>query len=231
MSDASGAAAPAFASTVGQVLSRSAARSPDRLALTFADRSWTYAELDRAAGRVAAALLAQGLTPGDRVAAFGHNSDAYLLLYLGCAKAGLVHVPVNFNARRDELVYLLTQSEPRIAFVDPSLAEHVDAIADRLGGVRCGTLRDGDLGGDSTCWRWATDPGGADPRGARRPRHRPRAAALHVGHDLAGQGRDADPPSARARVRLGDRGVRAVRSATRRCTRCRSITPRSCTAS
>src|ERR1700689_1468507 len=106
MSDASGAAGPAFPSTVGQVLSRSAARSPDRLALTFAERSWTYAELDRAAGRVAAALLTRGLKPGDRVAALGHNSDAYLLLYLGCAKAGLVHVPVNFNARHDELVYL-----------------------------------------------------------------------------------------------------------------------------
>ncbi len=159
MGDTSGAAAPAFPSTVGQVLSRSAARSPDRRALTFAERSWTYAELDRAAGRVAAALLARGLKPGDRVAAFGHNSDAYLLLYLGCAKAGLVHVPVNFNARHDELVYLLTQSGPRIAFVDPSLAEHVDAVGDRLGGVARGTLHGGDS--DADVLRWATDPGGA----------------------------------------------------------------------
>jgi non-ribosomal peptide synthetase component E (peptide arylation enzyme) len=51
MSGASRSAVPAFASTVGHVLSRSAARSPDRLALTFAGRSWTYAEFDRAAGR------------------------------------------------------------------------------------------------------------------------------------------------------------------------------------
>jgi fatty-acyl-CoA synthase len=162
MSDASGAAVPAFASTVGQVLSRSAARSPDRLALTFGDRSWTYAELDRAAGRVAAALLSRGLAPGDRVAAFGHNSDAYVLLYLGCAKAGLVHVPVNFNARRDELVYLLTQSAPRIAFVDPALAKPVDAVGGRLGGLSLGTLRDGaaDAGGDDVL-TWATDPAGA----------------------------------------------------------------------
>jgi fatty-acyl-CoA synthase len=158
MGDTSGAAAPAFPSTVGQVLSRSAARSPDRLALTFAERSWTYAELDRGAGRVAAALLTRGLTPGDRVAALGHNSDAYLLLYLGCAKAGLVHVPVNFNARHDELVYLLTQSEPRIAFVDPSLAEHVDAVGDRLAGVARGTLHDG---ADTDVLGWATDPAGA----------------------------------------------------------------------
>ncbi|HEX5194254.1 MAG TPA: fatty acyl-CoA synthetase [Solirubrobacteraceae bacterium] len=142
---------PAFPSTVGEVLARAAARQPDALALTFADRRWTYAELHQAAGRVAAALLQRGLHPGDRVAAFGTNSDAYLLLFLGCARAGLVHVPVNFNARRDELAYLLTQSEPRLAFVDPALQEHVAAVADELHGIERATLRDGDV------LRWATD--------------------------------------------------------------------------
>src|ERR1700727_4040931 len=156
MSDVSGAAVPAFASTVGQVLSRSAARSPDRLALTFGDRSWTYAELDRAAGRVAAALLARGLAPGDRVAAFGHNSDAYVLLYLGCARVGFVHVPVNFNARRDELVYLLTQSEPRAAFIDPSLCAAVEEVAGRLGETTLGALRDGHTG-ENNVLSWALD--------------------------------------------------------------------------
>ena len=133
------AGTPGFPSTVGQVLTRSATRLPDKLALTFADRRWSYSELDRAVGRVAARLRSRGLAPGDRVAAFGKNSDAYLMLYLGCARAGLVHVPVNFNARGDELAYLLTQSEPRAAFIDPSLTDAVDAVADRLAGVALGT--------------------------------------------------------------------------------------------
>jgi fatty-acyl-CoA synthase len=143
--------APVFPSTVGQVLERSARRAPGRTALVFGSRTWTYAELDTAAGRVAARLLDLGLTPGDRVAAFGKNSDAYLLLYLGCARAGLVHVPVNFNARGEELVYLLTQCSPAIAFVDPALAADVDAIAARLGDQRRGTLRDGE-GDDVLTW-------------------------------------------------------------------------------
>jgi fatty-acyl-CoA synthase len=130
------------ASTVGRVLERSARRLPDKLALTFADRRWTYSELDHAVGRVAARLLALGLRTGDRVAAFGKNSDAYLLLYLGCARAGLVHVPVNFNARGEELVYLLTQSEPAAAFCDASLGSVVDEVGGRLGGLRRHSLRD-----------------------------------------------------------------------------------------
>jgi fatty-acyl-CoA synthase len=152
--------APGYQSTVGRVLTRSATRLPDKLALTFADRRYSYAELDRAAGRVAARLLERGLDPGDRVAAYGKNSDAYLLLYLGCARAGLVHVPVNFNARGDELVYLLTQSLPRAAFVDPSLGDAVDQVAGRLGELHRGTLRDGPVADDDVL-SWALDPEGS----------------------------------------------------------------------
>jgi fatty-acyl-CoA synthase len=138
---------------------RTARRVPDKLALTFEDRRWSYAELDRAVSRVAAGLLALGIESGERVCAFGRNSDAYVLLYLGCARAGLVHVPVNYNARGDELVYLLTQSGPRITFQDPALVPAVDAVAERLGGLRRGTLRDGTAGEDVLAW--ALDPDGA----------------------------------------------------------------------
>jgi fatty-acyl-CoA synthase len=148
--------APGYPSTVGQVLTRSATRRPDKLALTFADRRYSYAELDRAVGRVAARLLEHGLRPGDRVAAYGKNSDAYLMLYLGCARAGLVHVPVNFNARRDELIYLLTQSEPRAAFIDPSLFAAVEEVAGRLGDTTLGALRDGHTG-ENNVLSWALD--------------------------------------------------------------------------
>ena len=150
------AGALGFPSTVGRLLERSAGRFGSKVALTFADRSWTYASLDRAVGRVAASLLAGGARPGDRVAAFGKNSDAYLMLYLGCARAGLVHVPVNFNASGDELVHLLTQSEPVAAYVDPALAEAVAAVEGELGGLRRGWLRDA----DDSVLAWALDEDG-----------------------------------------------------------------------
>jgi fatty-acyl-CoA synthase len=104
---------------------------------------------------VAAGLLGLGLERGDRVVAFGKNSDAYLLLYLGCARAGLVHVPVNFNARSAELAYLLTQSEPAVVFCDPALEEHADAVADAIGAVGRGSLGEGRA--EHEVLRWATD--------------------------------------------------------------------------
>lgn len=147
--------APQFTSTIGQLIERSADRFPARTALTFADRSWTYRELDTAVGRVAAKLSEVGLDHGDRVVAYGKNSDAYLLLFLGCARAGLIHVPVNFNSVGDELHHLLTQSTPRIAFIDLDLDDRLDAVRDRLpGDLRLGTIHSGS---DDDVLTWALD--------------------------------------------------------------------------
>ena len=73
--------------TVDGVLRRSARRTPERVAVHYRDRSWTYAELDEAVSRAAQALRDTGLAPGDRVGAYGHNSDAYLIGFLACANS------------------------------------------------------------------------------------------------------------------------------------------------
>ncbi|WAL64372.1 fatty acyl-CoA synthetase [Amycolatopsis cynarae] len=123
-------------STVADILRRSAARTPQRVALRFADREWTYAELDATVTRAAAHLLSLGLAKGARVAAYGKNSDAYLIGFLACARAGLVHVPINYNLTGDELDYLLTQSGSSLVLADPALLPRIE---DR---VRAVPLRD-----------------------------------------------------------------------------------------
>ena len=78
--------------TISDAFHRSALRHAGRVALIFGERRWTFADLDRAADRVAAGLIAAGLRAGDRLGAFGRNSDAYLVLWLACTRAGVVHV-------------------------------------------------------------------------------------------------------------------------------------------
>ncbi|MEU4089190.1 acyl-CoA synthetase [Streptomyces aureus] len=113
---------PGHGSTVDGVLRRSARRTPARRAVDYRERSWTYAELDEAVSRAATVLLDQGLSPGDRVGAYGHNSDAYLIGFLACARAGLVHVPVNQNLTGDDLAYIVGQSGCALVLTDPDLA-------------------------------------------------------------------------------------------------------------
>ncbi|MFH9353346.1 acyl-CoA synthetase [Kitasatospora sp. NPDC017646] len=130
------------AGTVDGLLRRSARRTPDRTALTFAERSWTYRQLDEAVSRAAGYLLGLGLRPGDRVAAYGRNSDAYAIAFLACARAGLVHVPVNYALTGEELSHLLGHSGSRVVLSDPALAPEVERVRAGLGVEHVVPLRD-----------------------------------------------------------------------------------------
>ncbi|CQR65906.1 acyl-CoA synthetase [Streptomyces leeuwenhoekii] len=140
---------PGHGSTVDGVLRRSARRTPTRLAVEYGERRWTYEELDTAVSRAASVLLGQGLSPGDRVGAYGHNSDAYLIAFLACARAGLVHVPVNHHLTGDDLAYIVRQSGSALVLADPALAGRLPD------GVRIMPLRDA---GDALLTRLATAP-------------------------------------------------------------------------
>ncbi|SEE93292.1 fatty-acyl-CoA synthase [Streptomyces sp. 3213] len=129
---------PGHGSTVDGVLRRSAHRTPARVAVDYGERSWTYQELDDAVSGAASVLLDQGLAPGDRVGSYGHNSDAYLIGFLACARAGLVHVPVNQNLTGDDLAYIVGQSGSALVLTDPDLAARLPD------GVRTLPLRDAD---------------------------------------------------------------------------------------
>ncbi|MDQ0579143.1 acyl-CoA synthetase [Streptomyces rishiriensis] len=129
---------PGHGSTVDGVLRRSARRTPARVAVEYRDRTWTYEELDEAVSRAASVLLGEGLAPGDRVGAYGHNSDAYLIAFLACARAGLVHVPVNQNLTGEDLAYIVRQSGSALVLTDPDLAGRLPAGTRRL------ALRDAD---------------------------------------------------------------------------------------
>ncbi|MCP3754433.1 fatty acyl-CoA synthetase [Streptomyces sp. TBY4] len=119
---------PVRKNTVDGLLHDSARRVPDRIAVRYRERTWTYAELDAAVSTGAAVLRGRyGLAEGDRVAAFGHNSDAYLLAFLACARAGLTHVPVNQNLTGEDLAHILENSGSTLVLADPDLAGRVPA--------------------------------------------------------------------------------------------------------
>ena len=143
--------------TIGDALTRISERQPNKVAITFAERSWSFAEIDQATNRVARQLLALGLTQGDRVAAYGKNSDAYLLLWLACTKAGLIHVPLNFSLVERELTFLLNQSGARALFMDVELHQYVAQIQVPDSLDFQGTLHEPDADKPHQILAWAQD--------------------------------------------------------------------------
>ncbi|MFB6807650.1 fatty acyl-CoA synthetase [Streptomyces sp. NPDC056387] len=113
-------------STVDGLVRDSALRVPGRPAVHYRDRTWTYAQLDAAVSTGAAVLRERyGLSAGDRVAAFAHNSDAYLLAFLACARAGLTHVPVNQNLTGEDLAHILDDCTSALVLADPDLSGRI----------------------------------------------------------------------------------------------------------
>ena len=132
--------------SVSDLLRRSAARYPDKLAVVSGDRRATYAAFDAAVDSCAAALADRGLTKGDRLALLCHNSWEFAVLAFATARLGVVLVPVNFMLGAEEVAFILQHSGATGMVVEDSLAATADkaiASAGLQGGVR-GVVR---LGG------------------------------------------------------------------------------------
>ncbi|MCX4703365.1 acyl-CoA synthetase [Streptomyces sp. NBC_01373] len=96
---------------------------------TGAERRLTYAELDAAANRVGHHLLDSGVRPGEHVGLHLYNGVEYLQTVLGCLKARIVPVNVNYRYVEDELVYLYRDADLVALVFD---AEFTDRVAAAL---------------------------------------------------------------------------------------------------
>ena len=86
----------------------------DAPALTAGKQQLSYSQLGSEVGQSAAALLKSGLQPGDRVASWMGKTALACVLPLACARAGLVHVPVNPVLKRTQAAHILRDSGARL---------------------------------------------------------------------------------------------------------------------
>ncbi|MBA3666093.1 MAG: AMP-binding protein [Sphingomonas sp.] len=108
----------------------------DDPALVVEGETLSYADLDRAVGR-AAAQLADGRAPGDRVASWMGKTRLSCILPLAAARAGLVHVPINPVLKRAQAAHILADSgaallianRARLATLDPGDLADGQAVA------------------------------------------------------------------------------------------------------
>ncbi|MER7394942.1 AMP-binding protein [Streptomyces sp. NPDC000151] len=112
---------------LGTYLSRSARYWPQAPALVCGDRSWTFTELDRATDRLASALSARDLRPGDAVASLAWNRGELVEVEFALYKAGLTRAPINARLGRGEIEHILRYAPVRVLFFDAAHRE--DALA------------------------------------------------------------------------------------------------------
>ncbi|PWR21418.1 fatty acyl-CoA synthetase [Zavarzinia aquatilis] len=91
---------------IGDLLRRSARRTPAKTAIVYGDLRQSFAELDAVVNRTANAIAAKGIVRGDRVAILSHNNHGFVVAYLALARLGAISVPVNFMLNADEVGYI-----------------------------------------------------------------------------------------------------------------------------
>ena len=101
---------PESANLVPDDIERSVDRFPDNTAFRFEGRSWTYAQFDARANRIANWALREGLQAGDCVALFMENRPDYVAVWTGLAKIGVVTALINHNLEGEALAHCVNIS-------------------------------------------------------------------------------------------------------------------------
>ncbi|MEV0738968.1 acyl-CoA synthetase [Streptomyces sp. NPDC050549] len=116
---------------------------PDREALVYidhpgtgAERRLSYAELDAAANRIAHHLIDAGIRPGEHLGLHLYNGVEYLQTVLGCLKARVVPVNVNYRYVEEELVYLYRDADLVALVFDTEFTARVAAALPRAEKLR-----------------------------------------------------------------------------------------------
>lgn len=111
---------------LGDIPRYHAGRKPNGVAVWFEARQIDWRTLDANANRVANALLASGVKPGDRVGFVGKGSDEFFDLLFGTARIGAVFVPVGWRLAPPEIVQIVDDAEASILFVGLDQLDRVD---------------------------------------------------------------------------------------------------------
>ena len=119
-------------------------------------RTLTFGDLDGRANRMAHALAARGIGPGDRVAVYLANCLEFIDLFLACLRLGAIFVPINILYREREIAQIVADADPRLivtAATAPDLfpaespvadLQELSRAADAASGPRFRTALDGD---------------------------------------------------------------------------------------
>ncbi|WP_027476615.1 3-(methylthio)propionyl-CoA ligase [Curvibacter gracilis] len=97
---------------------------------------YTYRDLARRARQLAKAMGALGVLPGQRVGTLAWNGYRHLELYYAVSGSGAVLHTLNPRLHVDQLVWIAEHAQDQVLCFDKTFLPIVEAVADRLKGVR-----------------------------------------------------------------------------------------------
>jgi acyl-CoA synthetase (AMP-forming)/AMP-acid ligase II len=118
-----------------ELIRRGADYFPERPAVLFADKSLTFAQVDRLSNQFAHVLADRGVLRGFRLAILASNSLYSVAVDFACVKAGAARTPLNSRLSIDEHEHMLRETGARLLIYDSELAERAEALSSRVPGL------------------------------------------------------------------------------------------------
>ena len=138
-----------------------ARNTPERRALVFENRVWTYGQMQQAIVACAARLAALGIRKGDRVAFLGLNQPMFFFSMFASARLGAIFVPLNFRLTGPELAFMIEDCGAAALIVDAQLNPVIAPQRDRLVSLKAWLSAEDEAGSASA------EPPPAEPIAAR----------------------------------------------------------------
>jgi fatty-acyl-CoA synthase len=120
---------------LGLSLAQAAINWPNKEALVFEGRRWTYRQWNREVNKAAHAFKARGIRKGDRVAFLTWNLPEQVTGFYALLKIGAVPVPINYRLAANEVKYILDDSGARLLVFEESLRDRLGPIKRDLAAV------------------------------------------------------------------------------------------------
>jgi acyl-CoA synthetase (AMP-forming)/AMP-acid ligase II len=128
----------------GELLARNARKFPDREALVFEDKRFSYGELNEMVNRLSNSLIELGIRKGDKVGMMSFNSDSFVIAYFAIMKAGGIVVPLNFRLAPPEVEYILDNCDAKAFLFGNEFLPIAKELRDKLPRVERWILMDGE---------------------------------------------------------------------------------------
>lgn len=112
-----------------------AVRYPEKEAISFLEKRFTYLEFNQRINQLAHALMAKGIRKGDKVALMLVNCNELFEIMFACAKIGAVYVPINSRFVGPEIKHVLTNSEALAVIYGKEFDEEVTAAVQQVEGI------------------------------------------------------------------------------------------------
>ena len=111
--------------SIPELFAAQVTRSPDAVAVTSGDQSWTYREINEASNRLAHLLISQGVRAGERVALLLPRSAQAVVAILAVVKTGAAYVPIDPAVPAARMEFVLSDATPVAAITTADLADRL----------------------------------------------------------------------------------------------------------